>query len=277
MTSETLIPKIGVVTEVRIDTPDIKNFRVVGKDGKKPFIHKPGQCAMISLPGIGEGMFSITSSPTNTEYMEFEIKKCGCLTSWLHKIEAGQEISTASTAKSNVQIRNNDIEYIQTKAPSWKTAGRDFLFSPAFWLCLAGEALAFALALALLKRNRKIQSDLVGLRNRKAAKEAKKCLRKAEKFLKEEKVEEFHIEISQALWGFLANKLNIPTAELSMDNVRLELGKKALDENLIACFIETLEHCEYARFAPKGQEGRSMKQLYDEALDIIYKITGALK
>lgn len=93
MTSETLIPKIGVVTEVRIDTPDIKNFRVVGKDGKKPFIHKPGQCAMISLPGIGEGMFSITSSPTNTEYMEFEIKKCGCLTSWLHKIEAGQEIT----------------------------------------------------------------------------------------------------------------------------------------------------------------------------------------
>ena len=93
MNAETLIPKIGVVTEVRIDTPDIKNFRVVGTDGKKLFVHKPGQCAMISLPGIGEGMFSITSSPTNTEYMEFEIKKCGCLTSWLHKIEAGQEIT----------------------------------------------------------------------------------------------------------------------------------------------------------------------------------------
>ena len=93
MNAETLIPQIGVVTEIRIDTPDIKNFRVVGTDGKKPFVHKPGQCAMISLPGIGEGMFSITSSPTNTEYMEFEIKKCGCLTSWLHKIEAGQEIT----------------------------------------------------------------------------------------------------------------------------------------------------------------------------------------
>lgn len=93
MNKETLIPKIGVVTEVRLDTPDIKNFRVVGTDGKKPFVHKPGQCAMISLPGIGEGMFSITSSPTNTEYMEFEIKKCGCLTSWLHMIEKGQEIT----------------------------------------------------------------------------------------------------------------------------------------------------------------------------------------
>ena len=93
MNGETLIPRVGVVTEVRIDTPDIKNFRVVGTDGKKPFVHKPGQCAMISLPGIGEGMFSITSSPTNTEYMEFEIKKCGCLISWLHMLEPGQEIT----------------------------------------------------------------------------------------------------------------------------------------------------------------------------------------
>ena len=93
MNGETLIPRVGVVTEVRIDTPDIKNFRVVGTDGKKPFVHKPGQCAMISLPVIGEGMFSITSSPTNTEYMEFEIKKCGCLTSWLHMLEPGQEIT----------------------------------------------------------------------------------------------------------------------------------------------------------------------------------------
>ena len=93
MNTETLIPVVGVVTDVRIDTPDIKNFRVVGRDGNKPIIHMPGQCAMVSLPGIGEAMFSITSSPTNEDYIEFEIKKCGCLTNWLHMIEPGQEIT----------------------------------------------------------------------------------------------------------------------------------------------------------------------------------------
>jgi hypothetical protein len=31
---ETLIPKIGVITDVRIDTPDIKTFRVVTPEGK---------------------------------------------------------------------------------------------------------------------------------------------------------------------------------------------------------------------------------------------------
>ena len=91
--NETLIPKLGVVTDVRIDTPDVKTFRVVGPDGKKVFEHIPGQCAMLSIPGVGEAMFSITSSPTNEEFMEFSIKKCGCLTEWLHQMEAGQQIT----------------------------------------------------------------------------------------------------------------------------------------------------------------------------------------
>ena len=42
---------------------------------------------MLSIPGVGEAMFSITSSPTNKKFMEFSIKKCGCLTSWLHQMD----------------------------------------------------------------------------------------------------------------------------------------------------------------------------------------------
>ena len=93
MYNETLIPKLGVITDVRQDTPDIKTFRVVSPEGKKLFEHRPGQCAMVSIPGVGEAMFSITSSPTNTEFMEFSIKKCGCLTTWLHQAEVGQQVT----------------------------------------------------------------------------------------------------------------------------------------------------------------------------------------
>ena len=93
MTKETLVPVLGVVTDVRVDTPDVKTFRVNALDGGKCFEHKPGQCAMLSIPGVGEAMFSITSAPTNTEYMEFSIKKCGCVTEWLHAAEVGQQIT----------------------------------------------------------------------------------------------------------------------------------------------------------------------------------------
>ena len=40
---EPLIPTVGVVTDIRIDTPDVKTFRVVTPDGKKAFEHKPRQ------------------------------------------------------------------------------------------------------------------------------------------------------------------------------------------------------------------------------------------
>ena len=60
MNNDTLIPNIGVVTDIRIDTPDVKSFRVVSPDGGKVFEHMPGQCAMLSIPGVGEAMFSIT-------------------------------------------------------------------------------------------------------------------------------------------------------------------------------------------------------------------------
>ncbi|MBU3849562.1 MAG: FAD/NAD(P)-binding protein [Candidatus Treponema excrementipullorum] len=93
MEHDTLIPVVGVVTDIRQDTPDVKTFRVVGKDGKKLFEHIPGQCAMLSVPGVSEAMISITSSPTNKEYMEFSVKKCGCLSTWLHEMDVGQQIT----------------------------------------------------------------------------------------------------------------------------------------------------------------------------------------
>lgn len=93
MSNEALIPMIGVITDIRQDTPDVKTFRVNAIGGGKCFEHKPGQCAMLSIPGVGEAMFSITSSPTNKEYMEFSIKKCGCLTDWLHQMDLGQQIT----------------------------------------------------------------------------------------------------------------------------------------------------------------------------------------
>lgn len=87
-----LVPIPAVVTEIRTETPDVKTFRVVGLDGSNCFDHMPGQCAMLTVPGVGEAMFSITSSPTETAYKDFSIKRCGLLTEYLHSMEVGQEI-----------------------------------------------------------------------------------------------------------------------------------------------------------------------------------------
>jgi len=90
--ADPLVPMVGVITDIRQDTPDVKTFRAEAPGGGKCFEHMPGQCAMLSIPGVGEAMFSITSSPTVTDFMEFSIKKCGCLTDWLHEMDEGQQI-----------------------------------------------------------------------------------------------------------------------------------------------------------------------------------------
>ncbi len=107
MINETLIPKVGVITDIRKDTPDVKTFRVVGTDGKKLFQHMPGQCAMVSIPGVGECMFSITSSPTNEEYMEFSIKKCGCVTEVLHALEVGAMVTVRGPYGRNFPVEED--------------------------------------------------------------------------------------------------------------------------------------------------------------------------
>ena len=107
MINETPIPKIGVITDIRKDTPDVKTFRVVGTDGKKLFEHMPGQCAMVSVPGVGECMFSITSSPTNQEFMEFSIKKCGCVTTVLHALEVGAQVTVRGPYGKNFPVEGD--------------------------------------------------------------------------------------------------------------------------------------------------------------------------
>ena len=116
MNNEMLIPSVAVITDVRTDTPDVKTFRVLTPDGKKPFEHMPGQCAMLSIPGVGEALFSITSSPTNRENMEFSIKKCGCLTSWIHMLEPGQQITIRGPYGNGfpveTELRGKDLLFI---------------------------------------------------------------------------------------------------------------------------------------------------------------------
>lgn len=114
--NDTLIPQVGVVTDVYSDTADVKTFRVEKPGGGKLFEHLPGQCAILSVPGKGEAIFSITSSPTNEKYMEFSIKRCGCITDFLHfEVEAGQELAVRGPCGNHFPVED-------------KLIGKDLLF-----------------------------------------------------------------------------------------------------------------------------------------------------
>lgn len=89
-TGNPLVPQIAQVTKITEETPDVKTFRIQTLDGGKPFDPLPGQLAMISVIGVGEGMFSITAKGEN--WIESSIKRVGELTDALHMLSVGQKI-----------------------------------------------------------------------------------------------------------------------------------------------------------------------------------------
>lgn len=246
----------------------------------------------VSASGVtGKATFEYIVIPRNPgvykinafEYSFFDPKAEKYVTTTLPemvlKIEKGSGAGSAESASpaSGFQLLSNDIEYIRTETPKWMPQGKTFLFSPLFWSCITAELLLLAVFLFVYRKRLERNADLAGMKNRRASKEAKRCLKKAASFMKENKNDPFYIEISQALWGFLSNKLNIPPAELSMDTVREELLKRKISPELTEQFLSTLEHCEFERFSPQGGTARGMQAIYDEALDVIYKIIAALR
>jgi sulfhydrogenase subunit gamma (sulfur reductase) len=86
-----LIPQICEIEKITQETFDVKTFRIKA-DGGRPFDFMPGQCAMLSVPKVGEALFSITSSPTVKEFMEFSIKETGTVTRALHEAVEGMRL-----------------------------------------------------------------------------------------------------------------------------------------------------------------------------------------
>lgn len=96
--SNPYIPFEATVKDIRQETGGerpIKTFTVVLKDKKHQhaFRHLPGQCAMVGLPGVGESMISICSSPTQAGYLQFSIMRMGKVTSALHELERGETLT----------------------------------------------------------------------------------------------------------------------------------------------------------------------------------------
>ncbi len=195
-------------------------------------------------------------------------------------VEKGDQSSTSVTysgvAQEDIMYLGQDIRYIKPGNSTLYIRG-DYLFaSPLYYLLLAAPLVVLALLSLLVLSQRKRKSNVALVRNRKATRVARKNLKIANTYLKSQQREEFYTEVSRALWGYLSDKFNIPLSDLSMDSIRERLLEKNVSEESIATFIEVLNKCEFARFAP-GESTGLMNEIYQEAIMFISRIEGELK
>ena len=68
-----------------------KLFEIVLPGGKN-LNHEPGQFVMVSLLGVGEAPFSVSSSPTKLGSFELVVRNVGKLTNAFNRLKAGDEV-----------------------------------------------------------------------------------------------------------------------------------------------------------------------------------------
>jgi hypothetical protein len=186
------------------------------------------------------------------------------------KVGRGTESGAATVtgvSKEDVRMLGKDIRFIKTNSFQSSSRGVNFL-SPGFFTL---QAVPFALMLLILVARRKQiqrQSNVVLMRRRKADSVARKRLKLAKKFLDANDKQKFLDEMFRALWGFASDKLGVQVADLTRDKIREELTSRKVNEEIINSFGETVDACEYARFAPTD-ESNPLSNIYESGIRVI--------
>ncbi|MCF8231398.1 MAG: BatD family protein [Bacteroidales bacterium] len=186
------------------------------------------------------------------------------------------DIAYNPSSQEEIQYLGKDIRFIYTKPYPLKTAGEYFYGSKKFYLLLVIPLALFVAIVVLIRFNRKRRGNVVLQKERKATRIARKHLKQSKKLMQEKNADEFYEELADAVWGYISDKFHIPLAELSIDTVRERLEQKNISEEIVQQFIDTLEECEYARFAPGDKDNR-MEQLYHKAYKVIIQTEKQLK
>lgn len=142
---------------------------------------------------------------------------------------------------------------------------------PAFYIAIFIIISAVCCIIILFKRRKAAEQDVAGMRLKHATRMAKKRLRKAAAHLAGGDTERFYEEIYRAIWGCLADKYNIPLAELNRDTVSACLADKNVPEAQQQNIMQVLQDVDMARFAPIDPEAQKQK-IYTEALMMIASI-----
>ncbi|MCD7849508.1 MAG: BatD family protein [Parabacteroides sp.] len=178
--------------------------------------------------------------------------------------------------KESVKYLGKDIRYLKVNDIHFIPNSELFFGSFMYYMCYLIPAILFIVFFFIYRKQVKENSNLALVRTKKANKMATRRLKNAGKLLKENKKEEFYDEVLRALWGYLSDKLSIPQASLTKDNVEAELAKYGVDEPLIHEFMDILNTCEFARYAP-AQASDAMDKLYELTVDAIGKMENTIK
>ncbi len=197
----------------------------------------------------------------------------------LHVTKGSDEQSAtvvSSLRKEDVQLIGQDIRFIKQGNASLKSKGNTFYGTVGFYSMYAGSSILFLILFLVYRKKARENANIALMKNKKANRIATKRLKAAAGFMKQNNNEAFHESILKAFWGYLSDKLSIPVADLNRDSAVSGLKGKNVEQNIIDDFVEVVDQCEFARYAPVGgAEARS--ELYNKAESTMSRLEKQIK
>ena len=219
----------------------------------------------------------------NIEFSYFNpsLKRYETLKSDIHNIQVHKDTNTSSSViytpgQADIKYLGNDIHHINVNNNILSITGSTFFMSPIYIVIIVVMILTFAITLIIYKKVNKLNKNKALVKNKQATKIAKKRLKNAHNYLITNNQTSFYEEFSQALWGYISDKLNISRSQLSMDSVKEFMLSKDVSEDIVNEFVDLLNNCEFARFAP-GDPSKKMDELYQKGIELITKAEKLLK
>ena len=185
------------------------------------------------------------------------------------------QTSVSYVNKEDLKFVGQDVRFHATPL-KLKSDNTQFYGSYLFWVCLALPLIILLVVVAISRKRIADNANIAKVRVKKASSVATKRLKVARKLMKENHKNEFYDEMMRALLGYFGDKLSIPVAELSKENIESELKRRSVPEDPVKQVISLLDDCEFARYAPGDDSGR-MDRLYEQAAGVIGQIENSIK
>lgn len=268
-------PKVNFPKDFEVYDPKVTDKFSLTKNGLTgnkiiDYLAVPRHPGNFKIPAIEFTYFDINSRSYRTiQTKEFEI------TVEKGNGNASQAISDF-TNKEDVQMLGQDIRYIKLNNNTVYKLGDTFFGSFMYYLCYIVPLVLFVLFIIIYRKQIAENANVAKMKNKKANKVATKRLKAAGSLLQDNKKNEFYDEVLRALWGYVSDKLNIPLSQLSKDNIESELRKYGVGEELIKSYLNAMNECEFARYAP-GDPNQAMDNVYDKAANAITEMENTIK
>ena len=268
-------PEIKFPDDFEVYDPKVDNqVRLTreGLTGNKviEYLAIPRHAGTYKIPGVSFSYFDIRSKSYKTLKTE----------DYVVNVEKGagnaDQVIANFTNKEDLKVLGEDIRYIKQNEVTLQPKGSFFYGSMTYWLFYIIPALAFIIFFIIYRKQAAENANVAKMRTKKANKVATKRMKLAGKLLSENKKDAFYDEVLKALWGYISDKLNIPVSRLSKDNIEEKLRNHGVNEELIKEFLNALNDCEFARFAP-GDENQAMDKVYSSSIEVISKMENSIK